>query len=86
MKKSGFEAVAIVGPTASGKTKVGVELALRLEGEVVNYDSLQLYRHFDIGTAKPTEEEKRREEAPVCVVVEEMRVFISTNTPTSSST
>ncbi len=51
--------MAIVGPTASGKTKVGVELALRLEGEVVNYDSLQLYRYFNIGTAKPTEEEKR---------------------------
>ena len=44
--------VAIVGPTASGKSEVGIELSLRLGGEVVNYDSLQIYRYFNIGTAK----------------------------------
>ena len=51
--------VAIVGPTASGKTALAVELAQRLGGEVVNADSRQVYRHMDIGTAKPTAEERR---------------------------
>ncbi len=50
--------LAIVGPTASGKTAVSVELARRLGGEVVSCDSMQIYRRMDIGTAKPTEEEK----------------------------
>ncbi len=49
--------LAIVGPTASGKTAVAVELAKRLGGEVVSCDSMQVYRRMDIGTAKPTEEE-----------------------------
>jgi tRNA dimethylallyltransferase len=51
--------VAIVGPTASGKSALGVWLAEKLDGEVVACDSTQLYRGFDIGTAKPTEEERR---------------------------
>jgi tRNA dimethylallyltransferase len=50
---------AIAGPTASGKTTLGVELALRLSGEVINFDSVQIYRQIQIATAKPTEEEKR---------------------------
>lgn len=50
---------AIVGPTASGKTALAVELALRLNGEVVSADSMQIYRHMDIATAKPTAEERR---------------------------
>jgi tRNA dimethylallyltransferase len=45
--------VAVVGPTATGKTALGVALAQRLGGEVVNADSMQLYRGMDIGTAKP---------------------------------
>ena len=51
--------VAIVGPTASGKSALGVWLAERLNGEVVACDSTQLYRGFDIGTAKPSLEERR---------------------------
>lgn len=51
--------VAIVGPTASGKSALGVWLAERLNGEVVACDSTQLYRGFDIGTAKPSREERR---------------------------
>ena len=51
--------VAIVGPTASGKSALGVFLAEQLGGEVVACDSTQLYRGFDIGTAKPTVEERR---------------------------
>lgn len=50
---------SIVGPTASGKTALGVELALRVGGEVVNCDSVQIYQQIEIATAKPTEEEKR---------------------------
>jgi len=50
--------VAIVGPTASGKSALGVQLAERLGGEVVACDSTQLYRGFDIGTAKPSSSER----------------------------
>jgi tRNA dimethylallyltransferase len=51
--------VAIVGPTASGKSALGVWLAERFAGEVVACDSTQLYRGFDIGTAKPSPSERR---------------------------
>ncbi len=50
--------VVIVGPTASGKTKLSIELAKKFDGEIVSADSMQIYRHMDIGTAKPTETEK----------------------------
>jgi tRNA dimethylallyltransferase len=46
--------VAIVGPTASGKTSLSLDLAERLSGEIVNTDAMQVYRGMDIGTAKPT--------------------------------
>jgi tRNA dimethylallyltransferase len=52
--------IAVVGATGSGKTALAVELAVRLGGEIVNTDSLQVYRHLDIGTAKPTAEERAR--------------------------
>lgn len=51
--------VVICGPTASGKTALSVELAKTLNGEIVSADSMQIYRRMDIGTAKPTEEEKQ---------------------------
>ena len=51
--------LVICGPTASGKTALAVELALRLNGEVVSADSMQVYRGMDIGTAKPTQAERR---------------------------
>src|SRR5438105_207645 len=51
--------VAIVGPTASGKTTLAVDVALRLGGEVVNADAFQLYRGMDVGTAKPTVGERK---------------------------
>jgi tRNA dimethylallyltransferase len=50
---------AIVGPTCSGKTALGVDLALRVDGEVINCDSVQAYKGIQIATAKPTEQEKR---------------------------
>lgn len=51
--------LAVVGATASGKSDLAVELALRLDGEVVNTDSMQLYRGMDIGTAKLSVDERR---------------------------
>ena len=51
--------IAIVGPTASGKSALGIFLAQQLSGEVVACDSTQLYRRFDVGTAKPSVEECR---------------------------
>ena len=50
---------AIAGPTASGKTALGVELALTVGGEIINCDSVQIYKGIEIATAKPSEEEKR---------------------------
>ena len=49
--------VCVVGPTASGKTKMGAALAKRFNGEVVSVDSMQIYRGMEIGTAAPTPEE-----------------------------
>jgi tRNA dimethylallyltransferase len=52
------EIVAVVGPTATGKSALGIEIARSLGGEVVNADSMQLYRGMDVGTAKLTEAER----------------------------
>ncbi|TSA45028.1 MAG: tRNA (adenosine(37)-N6)-dimethylallyltransferase MiaA [Deltaproteobacteria bacterium] len=52
--------ICIVGPTGVGKTAMALELAGRWGGEIVSADSMQVYRHMDIGTAKPTPEERRR--------------------------
>lgn len=54
--------IAVVGPTAVGKTALGIELAKRFNGEIISGDSQQVYRHLDIGTAKATLEEQA--EAP----------------------
>ena len=51
--------ICIAGPTASGKTALAVELAKELNGEVVSCDSMQIYKGMDIGTAKPTPEERQ---------------------------
>ena len=52
--------VALVGPTASGKTALALELAEHFQLEILNIDSRQLYREMDIGTAKPTAEQQQR--------------------------
>ncbi len=49
--------IVICGPTASGKTKLSIELAKKLNGEIVSADSMQIYKEMNIGTAKPTKEE-----------------------------
>lgn len=51
--------IAVVGPTASGKSALGVELARRMGGEVISADSMQLYRGMDVGTAKVTVQEQQ---------------------------
>lgn len=51
--------IAIVGPTASGKTGIAIEVAKKLSGEVISADSRLVYRDFNIGTAKPTKEEMK---------------------------
>ncbi len=51
--------IAIVGPTGVGKTRLAVALSRELRGEIISADSRQIYRHMDIGTAKPTEEERK---------------------------
>ena len=57
MSSEAKKILVIVGPTASGKTRLAVELAKEHNGEVVSADSMQIYRGMDIGTAKPTAEE-----------------------------
>jgi tRNA dimethylallyltransferase len=51
--------VVIAGPTGSGKSKLALALAVACGGEIVNYDSMQIYRGFDVGTAKPSEADRR---------------------------
>jgi len=50
--------IAVLGPTASGKSALGIELAKKFDGEIVNFDSVQVYRGFDIGSAKTPEAER----------------------------
>ncbi len=55
-----YPGIIILGPTAAGKSKLGIDLALRFRGEIVSCDALQVYRHMDIGTAKVSPAEKAR--------------------------
>ena len=50
--------IVICGPTASGKTSLSIELAKKINGEIISCDSMQIYKDFDIGTAKPSKEEQ----------------------------
>jgi tRNA dimethylallyltransferase len=60
VESSPGQLLAVVGPTASGKTGLAVALAERIAGEIVSADSVQVYRGFDIGSGKPTTEEMAR--------------------------
>lgn len=60
MERSKPRIVVIAGPTASGKTAIGLELAERFHCEIISADSMQIYRHMNIGTAKPTASELAR--------------------------
>ena len=57
MNKTKPTVIVICGPTASGKTALSIELAKRINGEIVSADSMQIYKYMDIGSAKPTKEE-----------------------------
>lgn len=52
--------VIIVGPTGVGKSRIGLEVASRVDGEIINADSQQVYRHMNVGTGKPTSEQRQR--------------------------
>lgn len=67
--------LVIAGPTASGKTRLAIELAERVGGEIVNADSQQVYRHFDIGTAKPSAQELARVPHHVLSCVDPLETF-----------
>ena len=58
------QVVVVAGPTAAGKSDLGIHLALRFGGEIVNADSMQVYRHLDVGTAKPTPAQRAAVPAP----------------------
>lgn len=59
MKAKILKLLSIIGPTAVGKTELAINIALRINGEIVSVDSRQIYRKMDIGTAKPTHEQLR---------------------------
>ena len=50
--------IVIVGPTASGKSGLGIKLAQKINGEIISCDSMQIYKKLDVGTAKVTKEEQ----------------------------
>ncbi len=68
--------LAVVGPTASGKTALSVELAKRFGGEVISADSMQIYKGMDIASAKPAK-------AEMCGIPHHMMDFLSVDTPYS---
>lgn len=59
MENRPISAIAVVGPTASGKTSLAIALSRRFGGEIISSDSMQIYRHMDIGTAKASPEEQQ---------------------------
>ena len=64
------ELILVVGPTASGKTELALRIAELMEGEIVNADSVQVYRHFDIGSAKPSPAQAARVKHHLVDIVE----------------
>lgn len=67
--------LAIVGPTATGKTQLSIALAKALDGEILGMDSMQVYRHMDIGTAKATREERQAAPHHLLDIVEPWESF-----------
>jgi tRNA dimethylallyltransferase len=72
---SGHRPIVVVGPTAAGKTAHSIALAEQLGGEIVNADSMQVYRGMDIGTAKPSPEIRRRVPHHLIDLVEPWQTF-----------
>lgn len=67
--------LAVVGPTGSGKSELSLELAKQLDGEIVNCDSIQMYRHFNIGAAKLSEAERQGIQHHLIDILEPEEVF-----------
>jgi tRNA dimethylallyltransferase len=67
--------LCLVGPTASGKSALGLRLARELDGEIISADSMQIYRGFDIGTGKPTLEERSQVPHHLVDVAEPLEVW-----------
>ncbi len=59
MDRAKSKIIVIAGPTASGKTAAGIKVAEKFGGEIISADSIQIYRHMDVGSAKPTLEQRR---------------------------
>jgi tRNA dimethylallyltransferase len=70
-----YPVIAVVGPTAGGKSELGMFLAETFSGEIVNYDSLQIFRYLDIGTAKPSIDDRRRVPHHLIDVCEPTEIF-----------
>lgn len=75
IERNGVKLLILLGPTASGKTGLAVRLAESIGAEIVNADSMQVYRSMDIGTAKPTAEQRRRVPHHLLDLVEPDRTF-----------
>ena len=72
--------IVLVGPTAIGKTALSFEIVREFDCEIISMDSMQVYRHMDIGTAKPTAEEQRFVRHHLIDIVEPDVLIISTAT------
>lgn len=82
---SPFPIIAILGPTAVGKTSVAIRLAKRIRGEIVNLDSVQIYKGLDIGSAKPTKEEQAEVKHHLIDILEPDEVIDATIFATKAS-
>ncbi len=70
-----YPLIAIVGSTASGKSELALFLAETFSGEIVNYDSVQVFRYLNIGTAKPAPEEQHRVPHHMIDICEPTEIF-----------
>lgn len=75
MKNQNNKIIVISGATATGKTEISIELAKKIDGEIVSADSMLVYKHMDIGTAKPTKEEMEGIPHHLIDVVEPKEIF-----------
>jgi tRNA dimethylallyltransferase len=69
------ELLVVVGPTASGKTELAIRLAEIFDGEIIGADSVQIYRAFDIGSGKPTDEERARAPHHLVSIADPLEAF-----------
>ncbi len=67
--------ICVVGPTASGKTSLAIEIAKKIDGEIICADSMQIYKYLDIGTAKPTASERASVVHHLCDFVDPLEDF-----------